>query len=78
MQTISTEYFGPTNSKGSRIKATASGGKSKTIPYPHELNQEDAHRRAATTLAESLNWSGRMIQGSTKKGYVFVFDPLHS
>ena len=37
MQAIETKYFGPSNVKGSRIKATAQAG-SVTVGYDHALN----------------------------------------
>ncbi len=43
-QAIITKYMGPTNSRISRIKATAWGG-SVTVPYTHDLKGEDAPRR---------------------------------
>lgn len=77
MQAISTKYFGPTNFSGSRIKAECDAG-SVTIVFPQELSGSDAHRKAAEALAKKLGWDndhyGRMICGSTKTGYVFVFD----
>lgn len=75
MQAISTKYIGPSNVRGSRIKATCDAG-SITIPYPHELSGEDVHKAAALALIAKLGWGdyGRIIGGGTKDGYVFVFD----
>jgi hypothetical protein len=73
MQAIVTKYYGPTNHRGSRIKATAGNGASVTIPYPHELNIEAAHRKAAETLLTRMGWTGRLIAGGLSDGYVFVF-----
>ena len=72
-QAIETRYLSATNSRGSRIKARAWGG-SATIPYPHELNIEDAHRAAANALIAKLGWTGAYAQGGNAKGdgYVFV------
>ena len=38
MTAILTKYLGPTDHKGARIKAWSVGGRSVTIPYPHELS----------------------------------------
>ena len=52
-QTIITRFLGPTNHRGSRIKAT-SWRASVTIPYPHELDTGRAHRAAAEALCVKL------------------------
>lgn len=72
MQIITTKYLNPTNTKGSRIKATCEGG-SVTIPYPHELSGESVHRAAVDALLSKLNWSGKWVGGGKSDGnYVFV------
>lgn len=71
-QAIQTKYIGPTNTKGSRIKATAFGG-SVTVSYDDALSQEKNHQAAAIALAEKLGWSGAIHGGGTLTGYVFVF-----
>ena len=75
MQAIKTKYLGPTDHRGSRLKATASGG-SVTIPWDYELDTEGNHRYAALALCDKLQWRGRMISGCLLgKEYVHVFDP---
>lgn len=54
MQIITTEFKGPTNSTGSRIRVR-SWLKSATIPYNHALNTSDNHREAAQQLVDRLN-----------------------
>lgn len=73
LQAIRTKYHGATNTRGSRITATSSGGTKCTIPYPHECNPPEAHRKAAEALQAKLQWQGRMIQGALSDSYVFVF-----
>ena len=73
MQTITTKYHGPTNNRGARITATATGGCSMTIPYPQELSGVLVHLAAARALCQKLNWHGDLSAGDTKTGYVFVF-----
>jgi len=78
MQAIQTRYFGPTNSRGSRIKATAAAG-SITIPYPHELSGQAVHRAAAEALAHKLGWNaehyGQLLGGQLADStYAFVFN----
>lgn len=72
-QAIETRYMRPTNTRGGRIKAIAWGG-NIVIPYPHDLNTEDAHRAAAQALIAKMGWTGEFAQGGNAKGdgYVFV------
>lgn len=74
MKAIQTKYLGPTNCRGSRIKATDNDGNKVTIPYPYELHQgEDMHRKAARALCDKMGWKGRLVGGALKNGYAFVF-----
>lgn len=76
MQAIQTKYFGPTNTKGARIKATCAAG-SLTIPYPHELSGQAVHRKAAEALVAKLGWTdhGTLLGGQLPDhSHVFVFD----
>lgn len=72
-QAIVTKYFGPTNTRGSRIKASASAG-SKTVPYDHALNINDNHAAAAKAFAEKLEWEGKWFGGGMpdESGNVYV------
>ena len=70
MKAIQTKYIGPTNTKPSRIKAF-DGDNSITISYSSE--SKNPHADAALALARKLNWTGTLIEGSTKDGQVFVF-----
>jgi hypothetical protein len=77
MIAIETKYLGPTNTRGSRIKAFTCNGHSFSIPYPHELSNEKAHFAAVKALVKkySLDWNlDNMRYGGTKNGYVFCFD----
>jgi hypothetical protein len=76
MQAITTKYLGPTNSRGSRIKATACGT-SVTISYDHSLSAEEAHKAAAIALCTNFGWGnyGNLISGSIENGFVFLFEP---
>lgn len=73
-QAIITKYHGPTNTVGSRISATSASGIRVFIPYPHEANTEEAHRRAADKLIAKLGWETDKpyAQGALKTGYAFV------
>jgi hypothetical protein len=72
-QAIITKYLGPTNHRGSRVKATCDA-KSITLPWRSELNSESNHFRAASELQRLLGWEKQnvLIGGSIQNGYVFV------
>ncbi len=73
-QAIVTKYHGPTNTRGSRISASAGAGR-VFVGYNHRLNQEQNHAAAARALADKLAWSGELAQGGMpdSSGYAFVF-----
>ena len=80
MKAISTKYLGPTNYKGSRIKASDEDGNSITIGSPHEANMgPDAHSVAALALCRKMGWTYQehrfthLLAGGLKDSYVFVF-----
>jgi hypothetical protein len=54
-QAIVTKYLGPTNYRGSRVKATASAG-SVTLSWDCALDSEENHQLAANALADKFNW----------------------
>lgn len=61
-QAIITRYLGPTNTRGSRIKATCYAG-STTVPFSYDCETETAHARAAQALCEKLGWKGAWVAG---------------
>ncbi len=79
MIAIHTKYLGPTNSRGGRIKAYTADGRSATISYPHELDGERAHFKAARAFMERhfsyYSRADRMVYGDSAdgRGYVFCF-----
>jgi hypothetical protein len=80
MQAIHTKYIGPTNTRGSRIKATCDAG-SVTIPYPHELSDQACHRAAAVALVVKLgsddpHYGAGLLGGElpNNAGYCFILD----
>lgn len=72
-QAIETKYIKATNTRGSRIKATAWGG-SITVGYDYALDTDGAHKAAADALIAKMGWSGTFAQGGNVKGdgYYFV------
>jgi hypothetical protein len=76
MIAIQTKYLGPTNSRGSRIKAWTDSGFSVTISYPYAHSYELSHFQAVKALIEKhkLDWDlTDMRYGGTEDGYVFCF-----
>lgn len=73
MQSIATKYIGPSNCKGARIKAIASGGAYVFEPYHHEYDPDRNHREAVRKLCHKLGWKGHMVAGATTDGTVNVF-----
>jgi len=76
MKTIECKYLGPTNFRGSRIKAT-DGDHSITVDYDHGARREDAWDGAARAFVDMMGWlpnGGRMHRGDTKSGMVYVFE----
>lgn len=69
MQAIQTKFLGPTNSRGSRIKATCAAG-SRTVEYDHAMNVEENHCYAAQMLQEKLGWlsHGELAFGTLSDG----------
>ncbi len=70
-QAIETKYLGPTNSRGSRVVASAQAGR-LTLAWDDALNSDENHRRAALALAERYGWSTNWVGGGTRTGYVWV------
>ena len=72
-QAIVTKYIGPTNFRGSRIKASAYAG-SVTIEYDAGLSTEANHLAAARKLAEKFKWRGKWVAGGmpSETGNVYV------
>lgn len=90
MQTITVKYLPATETRGSRLKASATRG-SITIPYPHELNRSEAHAHACRNLAKffldadkvrygsdpkSSPWNGPWVEGSLPGDAESVFVSL--
>lgn len=73
MKAILTKYHGPTNTRGARVSASDEEDNKVYISYPYELSGEAVYRKAAEALKAKMNWSGDLVGGSLKNGYVFVF-----
>ena len=71
MQSITVKYLGPTNTKGSRFKATHTGGASSvTRPYDHALSFAENEWQTAKALILELGWHENVtewVRGSVGK-----------
>lgn len=75
MQVIYTKYLGPTNYRGSRVKAyTCTKRVSVILPWNYSFASEAMHAAAAQALLAKLGWAGDWYQGDSGPdgGYVFV------
>ena len=69
---IITKYLGPTNTKGSRVKATNYGSVSVTISWNHDLTVVENHEVAAKALCDKLGVNSNLVGGELKNGYAWV------
>lgn len=77
MQAITTKVLGPTDTKGTRIKANTASGVSVTLSWDYDCDELDNARRAVRELVRTkLNdgWHGRYLATATADGYVFCRD----
>lgn len=71
-QAIQTKFYGPTNFRGARVKATADAG-SVTVSWDYALGIYENHKAAAVALANKYGWNTNMLGGSLPgKGYAFI------
>lgn len=55
MQSIETKYFGPTNTRGSRVQVRTESCK-KVISWDHSLDSKENHVQAAIQAAKEWQW----------------------
>jgi hypothetical protein len=77
MKAIQTRYYGPTNTRGARIKAWAEGVGSIFVPYPYGRNDgQDAHQYAAECFSDRVGWDNALVGGGLPNGdYAFCMIP---
>lgn len=64
-QAIETKFYGPTNSRGARIRAAAQASKKF---YDFDYGADDPHTFAAQQFAEDMGWSGTWVGGGNADG----------
>jgi hypothetical protein len=77
-QAITTKFLGPTNNRGSRVKATCEAG-SVTVGWDYGAGNgtglsdvEANHDRAALALIRKMGWDGSWVRGGMRNGNVYV------
>jgi hypothetical protein len=75
MKAITTKYIPQTEHRPSRIQASDMDGNQITISYPYEDSDEANYRTAALALCKKMKWTGNLVGGGIKDGYVFCFVP---
>lgn len=77
MQAIRTRYYGPNNTRGSRIVASCEAGR-VSMGYRSELNTEENHRAACELMVRKMGWNtkhyGDMVGGMFGNDYYWVAD----
>ena len=69
---IETKYYGPTNTKGARIRAKCDNA-TRWFNWNYELTAGENHVKTAIWLADSLNWGTEVVTGSMNGNYYHVF-----
>ena len=75
MKSIRTRYYGPTNTKGSKIIASDGDKNSITISYPYQLNSDTAHELAAYRLMEKMDWPNELNGGEFANDQFWIMLP---
>lgn len=81
MVALETRWHGPTNVRGSRIScrrmdADSNGRKTTVFESPDDAYcHERSHLPAVVKFCEMMGWHGRLVPGSTDRGYVWVWVP---
>ena len=74
MKAIVVKYYGPTNTRGTRLTARVEGG-SVTLPREYALNVDEDALRVARALCDKFGWNAEsLVGGGLPNGdRVFVF-----
>ena len=67
MKAITTRYFGPSCTRGSRMVADDGDGNRVMLPYRCEVNSEQNHANACKALCEKQGWGGQLQAGDLLK-----------
>lgn len=75
MIAIRSKYHGPTNYRGSIVRASANG-RSAQVPWAAEWDSEDNHRRAVVILCAKLGWDADRFFGGNLESGEWVWVPV--
>lgn len=76
MKAIRTRYIGPTNTRGSRIKASDGDGNTYSMPYPQTMDSDDAHEMAAYGLMAKMGWPNVLNGGGFDRDMYWTMIPI--
>ncbi len=76
MKAIRTTYYGPTDTRGSRFRATDGDGNVITVPYDYALDAGANHAVAAEALCRKLGWSLPVSRGWFKNECYHTFEVI--
>ena len=75
---IGVKYIGPTNTKGSRVKAFVKSGTRMInkieMSWDYEFDNPTNYCNAAKKLVEKMHWRGNLVGGWLGDEYVCVFE----
>lgn len=75
MEVITVRFLGPTNCRGSRLKATHTSGQSLTVPRQYNLSEDEDFYSAAYRFCLKIGWRGKLVGGwQTPAVKVFVME----
>lgn len=72
MKAIKVKFLPVTDSRGSRVKASAEGAVSRTLSYDHGLDADKNANEAARALIADAGWFGLWARGKLRDCWVFV------
>ena len=78
MQTITTTFRAPTDTRGAKIQAKTTSGIKKVLDWDYALDTLDNHVKAAEALAKELKWDGEWFGGDGKDGEKIFVHPQGS
>ena len=75
LMAIETTWYGPTDHRGSRVKATAGSGRTVWIAYEYGRDEMgyDAHDIAARKLMDKMGWNWNLLRATKPAGNGFVY-----
>lgn len=75
MIAIKSKYHGPTDTRGSIVRASANG-RSAQLPWASEIGSEENHYRAVVLLCRKLGWDADRFFGGNLESGEWVWVPV--